>query len=499
MLLQDGDKFPVTSALNNLRGQFFVDYNLLSAGSVLVALPVLILHLRAAGTSLVVDCRSDTLPSVLHWGADLGELGVTTLETLALTAQAQRPTNVMDEPVRLSPVPEPATGRLGTPGIAVHREGRHFSPALARESVDLTIRTDGTQVLTTEVADRHGGVHLGLVLELTPSGLVRLRATVRNEGPEPLTVDGLLLALPLPGQAREVLDLTGRHLRERTHQRHALTYGTHLRENRRGRTGTDASIVLVAGEPGFGFRRGQVWAAHVAWSGNHRLLAEAAPSGERLLAGGELLLPGEVRLAPGASYSSPWLYGSYGDGLDAMSGRFHDHLRSRPEHPTIDRPVTLNTWEAVYFDHGLERLRALADLADRVGAERFVLDDGWFRGRDDDHSSLGDWYVDARKWPEGLHPLVDHVRSLGLQFGLWVEPEMVWTSRGSSAPTACGPATASTPWNVRRSSGGPSCCSRPSSSAPTSAPPPRTRPDAPTRWASAPVRRSSGTWASSGT
>ncbi len=89
------------------------------------------------------------------------------------------------------------------------------------------------------------------------------------------------------------------------------------------------------------------------------------------------------------------------------------------------RPVTLNTWEGVYFDHKLEQLKAQATAAAELGIERFVLDDGWFGKRDDDTSSLGDWFVDTRKYPDGLAPLADHVVSLGMEFGLWFEPEMV--------------------------------------------------------------------------
>ena len=82
-------------------------------------------------------------------------------------------------------------------------------------------------------------------------------------------------------------------------------------------------------------------------------------------------------------------------------------------------------WEAVYFDHDLDRLKALADKAAQVGLERYVLDDGWFRHRRDDTAGLGDWYVDEGVWPDGLDPIVDHVTGLGLEFGLWFEPEMV--------------------------------------------------------------------------
>ena len=85
----------------------------------------------------------------------------------------------------------------------------------------------------------------------------------------------------------------------------------------------------------------------------------------------------------------------------------------------------LNTWEAVYFDQSLERLEPLIDAAARVGVERFVLDDGWFHGRRDDRRALGDWTVDSGNWPDGLAPLIARVHEAGMDFGLWVEPEMV--------------------------------------------------------------------------
>ena len=249
--------------------------------------------------------------------------------------------------------------------------------------------------------------------------------TLRNTADTPYTVQSMLLTFPVPWDATELLDTTGRHLRERTPQRRAFTFGTHLRESRRGRPGADSTLLLAAGRPGFGFETGRVHGIHVAWSGNHRVLAERVTTGEAFLAGGELLGPGEVILAPGESTQTPWVIGSWGDGLTELSHRFHGEWRQRPQHPRRPRPVTLNTWEAVYFDHTLEKLTALADAAADVGVERFVLDDGWFTGRRDDTAGLGDWFVDDAVWPHGLHPLVDHVTALGMEFGLWVEPEMV--------------------------------------------------------------------------
>lgn len=361
---------------------------------------------------------------MLHWGRDLGDLGEAELTALAHGQLQSLATNVVDDPVPLSIVPEASVGWPGTPGLRAHRQGRDFSTSFAVRRAQLSDDA-GVQRLTVLATDDAARVDLAVELELHPSGVVRQRAVVTNPDPEVLDVEGLVTTLPVPSTARELLDLTGRHLRERTPQRHDFTHGTHLRENRRGRTGADASLLYLAGEPGFGFRSGQVWGVHVGWSGNHQVFGEAMPEGTRHLGGGEILLSGEVRLDRGESYASPWLYAAHGDGIDELSARFHSHLRARAHHPSRPRPVTLNTWEAVYFQHDLPRLRELADRAAAVGIERFVLDDGWFRGRNDDRAGLGDWYVDPAKWPDGLHPLVDHVRGLGMEFGLWVEPEMV--------------------------------------------------------------------------
>jgi alpha-galactosidase len=239
-------------------------------------------------------------------------------------------------------------------------------------------------------------------------------------------VDAVSLTLPVPPVAVELLDFTGHHLRERSPQRTAFTQGLRVRENRTGRTGFDSAHLLAACSAGAGNRHGEVWAVHTAWSGNHRTFAERTfHAGTSLLGSAELLLSGEVVLAPEDSYRTPWQYGSYGHGLDAVSARFHRYLRARPHHPATPRPVVVNTWEAVYFDHDLDRLKRLADAAAAVGAERFVLDDGWFGSRRDDRRGLGDWYVSDEVWPDGLGPLTDHVTGLGMQFGLWVEPEMV--------------------------------------------------------------------------
>ncbi|MEP6527168.1 MAG: alpha-galactosidase [Nocardioidaceae bacterium] len=386
-----------------------------------------LVHLRAAGVSVVVDLRDGILPTIVHWGKDLGVLSSSDLEALALLSVPPVTSNTVDSVALVSVVPEHSRGWFGTPGITGHRDGADWSPEFVAVAVD-RVSANGVDAFVVQASDSAARLGLSLNVELTASGLLRLRATLRNDDPaSEYVLDGVVIALPVPTEADELLDLTGGHTRERIPQRQPFTVGRHERDNRRGRTGTDATLLVVAGAQGFGFERGEVWGVHVGWSGNHRTYAERSSSGESVIGAGELLMPGEIVLQPGAAYDSPWVYGSYGDGLDELSHRFHAWLRSRPQHPTRSRPrpVTLNTWEAVYMHHDQQRLFALAEAAAAAGVERFVLDDGWFHGRRDDTTALGDWYVDRDVYPEGLHPLARHVRGLGLEFGLWVEPEMV--------------------------------------------------------------------------
>jgi alpha-galactosidase len=388
-------------------------------------------HLRAAGVSLVLDTRGPRLPRIVHWGADLGDLSAVLLENLATASVPSIVSSVPDEPVIPGIVTEHATGWMGLPGLIGHREGRAWSTLFTVTGVAKDDAPDGTQRIVISSRDDTAGLSLTITVELTAQGLVRSRATVcdlqtgHSAIEKPYTIDGLTLALPVPGRAVELLDFTGRHLRERYPQRRPFEIGSVVRDNRRGRTGLDGTMLLAAGTKGFDFGSGEVWALHTAWSGNHRSVAERNPNGQSVLAGGELLLPGEITLSNGQSYSTPWVYGSYGAGLDAMSARFHGFLRARPRHPSTPRPVILNTWESVYFDHDLDRLITLAEHGAAIGVERYVLDDGWFVGRRSDNAGLGDWQVDPDVWPDGLHPLVDRVIELGMQFGLWVEPEMI--------------------------------------------------------------------------
>ncbi|ANJ27993.1 alpha-galactosidase [Agromyces aureus] len=394
------------------------------------------LVMRAGGVALVLDLGENGLPAVVHWGADSGALDPSAYRALLETGVLPVGASEVDVPVRISILPEHARGWMGRPGVSGSRAGAAWSPLWRVTGVTLdgvplagasarTVVDHGSGTLVVTAADADARLSLTLTVELSEAGIVRTRADLQNLGAEAYQLNDLMLCLPTPAIASEVLDFAGRWAGERAPQRRTLTVGAHRREGRRGRTGLDAATILSVGTPGFGFAHGEVWGVHTAWSGNHVHQVERVLSGEQLLGGGELLLPGEVRLAQGEHYESPWVYGIYGAGLDDAARRMHRHLRARTQHPRSPRPVTLNVWEAVYFDHDEDTLVDLAERAAAIGIERFVLDDGWFGARRSDRAGLGDWTVSADVWPNGLHPLVDRVRDLGMRFGLWFEPEMV--------------------------------------------------------------------------
>lgn len=385
--------------------------------------------LASAGVSIVLTTAERQLPSILHWGAAL-DVDDAAVEQLLLAREWMVVPNSPEDTLVEGVLLEARFGWMGKPGLIGSRHGLDWTPAWQLDEVLLDGRPVGPNLVCggagiVEYRASAAGLRLRLWVELLGCGLIRTSAEITNLAAEPFEVAELTLALPVPSVAREVLDFAGRWGGERYPQRRLLETGAHRRENRHGRTGADSAYVLSLGEPGFGYQDGEIWAVHTAWSGNHIHYAEREYLGAQVIGGGELLLAGETVLAQDQSYTTPWVFGNYAVGLDNQAARFHEYLRGLPSHPAGPPAVTLNVWEAVYFDHDIPRLLDLADRAAGLGVDRFVLDDGWFLGRRDDTAGLGDWVVDPAVWPEGLHPLANRVTELGMQFGLWFEPEMV--------------------------------------------------------------------------
>jgi alpha-galactosidase len=304
-----------------------------------------------------------------------------------------------------------------------HRGGQSWS-----QRFDIFETKSTSHSLFVRSADVAAGLEITANLELTAQGILRFSQTLKNTGNGDFALEELTSWLPLPDQIRETLDFTGRWVKERQPQRREIQVGTWAREIREGRSGHDYTIVQLALTKDADYQRGKVYSLGLQWSGNTRHLVEKLSTGRTSIGAGELLLPGEVILQPGETYEAPTVAATYSsEGIDGITDRYYRWLRSRPNHPTNirPRPLTLNVWEAVYFDHNLEKLIQLADVAKEIGVERFVLDDGWFGSRRNDRSGLGDWVVSKDVWPNGLKPLIEAITARGMEFGLWFEGEMV--------------------------------------------------------------------------
>ncbi|MDR2973970.1 MAG: alpha-galactosidase [Propionibacteriaceae bacterium] len=394
------------------------------------------LSLRAAGCCLIIDAARP-VPHVLHWGADIGSADGATLTALNATSVPAVLNNAPDMARLFSVWPTERDGWSGTAAQEGNAAGGATTPRPLLVDVSSSVDSEGGGIISLSFVDSVCALRSQLTYRMDRFGVVSVDCQMTRDAglglPDhvpPYTLDAWRALMPIPARAVELMDFTGKWCRERAPQRTPLTFGSHVRRARRGKPGHDSPYLMALGTLSFGFRHGEVWATHLAWSGDGEYLAERLPESAgafaSVLGAGESLASGEVRLADGQAYTAPTVVFVWSDqGLDGLADRLHRRLRARPSHPRSPRPVTLNTWEAVYFDQDLTRLTPLVQRAAQVGVERVVLDDGWFLGRRDDRAGLGDWQVDPAVWPNGLGPFADLVHGYGMEFGLWVEPEMV--------------------------------------------------------------------------
>ena len=377
-------------------------------------------HLRNRAVSLVVDCRGSQA-AVAYFGTRLANVSSPMIEQLDRhEAPASLP---IEPPITLSPTH--GMGYLGHSGLAVRRGSGHWqaNPRLITcEALELELRL-------VSVCER-------LSLEIThclsldeETGVLALTTTLKNTDPTTsLSVDQCLVTVPIQDHLIDAVELTGRWGYELQQNRFQLPNSSLVRESRAGRTSHHLHPSLRLVSANTTLDSGDALDVQVAWSGNHTIRTEQLADGRRVMQAGELLEVGEVELAPGESYTTPMcLFCFSGDGMNGLTQQWHRYVRNTYDTSASEqvRPVQLNTWEACYFGVNEATVIELIDDAADLGIERFVLDDGWFRNRNNDRTSLGDWQVDEHKFPSGLAPIAAYCHEKGLEFGLWIEPEMV--------------------------------------------------------------------------
>lgn len=327
-----------------------------------------------------------------------------------------------------------AAGRDGSTTLALrvrdHRIVAGKPPLDGLPSTYVEDEAEGETLVVT-LADEPAGLEVDLHFTLFAGRPVIARAAVlRNAGQGPIDLRcAMSLAFDLPDSDWVMLGLAGAWARETHPVERPLVPGRQSFSSTRGASGHQHNPFLALRRPTTDEAAGEALGCSLVYSGNFLAEVEVEPLGTtRVRLGIEPSTFG-WRLEPGGAFTTPEAVLAWSDaGLGGLSDSFHGLYRerlARGRWRDRPRPIVLNNWEATYFDFDAERLVGIAAAARDLGVELFVLDDGWFGGRDDDTTSLGDWFVDRRKLPDGLEAVARRITDLGLEFGLWIEPEMV--------------------------------------------------------------------------
>lgn len=378
-------------------------------------------QLNGATSSLLITNHAH-IPEIAWFGARLeADIDADMLAQHDDTAHAFA---TLDERAPMTLFPQASTGFMGSAALT----GRRLNAGHAQHFT-LVSAVQTKQVLTIVLEDKQSCLELTQTIELDiDSDVATFATSLKNTGTTDFTVDWLASAtLPLPNHMTQCISQHGRWGLENQSYQRAIGPGRIDISNQHGRTGHEHAPNIVCAADDLCVDSGDALYAHLGWSGNYSFRIERLHDGVAYLQAGILLSPGEQVLPPGKSLHCPEVYFTKGAGMNQCTQRFHQFARQKilPAWTRKPRPIHANSWEAMYFDLNDQALNSLVDAAAKIGAERFILDDGWFINRRDDTAGLGDWTVDKSVFPNGLAPLVKHVRSHNMQFGLWFEPEMV--------------------------------------------------------------------------
>jgi alpha-galactosidase len=352
----------------------------------------------------------------LHWGPR-----ITLADAEELAARQELPYWPFEAPVDgHEEYPVEGGPRFTRPALSVRTEERRGT-----EWTFQAYEADGDELRLRFLDD---GLRITLHYRMRDD-VVERWVTLANEGTavELLRADSATWTLPRREESWRLSQLHGRWAAESRLTRGELTYGEKVIGSRRGHTGHQ-HLPWVALDTDATEEHGEVYGCALGWSGSWRIAVAQLPDARVQITGGAGYdESGLLRLEAGETFTTPVFAALWSDGGHGGASRaWHAYQRAYviPD-ADRDRPVLFNSWEATEFDISEEQQRALAERAAAIGVELFVVDDGWFGARTSDRAGLGDWTPNPDRFPEGLKPLADQVHALGMQFGIWVEPEMV--------------------------------------------------------------------------
>ena len=290
---------------------------------------------------------------------------------------------------------------------------------------------DDCDTLEIAMLDESNNVTLLLYYTVYRAADVITRRTVLvNGGDKPLSVRKLMsMSVDLPNDSFRLITFDGGWIREGVKHERALSYGIHVNSSTTGDSSNRHNPGFMLAAQGATQTGGDVYGFNLVYSGNHYGAVELSSHDIARVQIGINPYCFEWELPPGEGFETPEALLCYsGEGFNGLSHSFHDFINRhivRGDWKGRERPIVMNNWEAHFFRFTRRKLLRLARRAKKAGIEMFVLDDGWFSGRDNDRAGLGDYSVNRKKLPRGLSEFSSRIHKMGMKFGLWFEPEMV--------------------------------------------------------------------------
>lgn len=408
-----------------------------------------VFHLQSGHTSYVIGITKQGYLAHYYWGARIRGHRLDELLELKGRASFTPTTDLNQQELSLDTLPQeypsyggsdfrsPAMHVLQPNGSTVTElicDSYRITPGKpALDGLPAVYAESDDEAETLEITLKDSGCGLRVLLSYTVfrhSDAIARSARLVNDGDVTLNVQrALSMSLDLADDRYELLQLSGTWARERYIHKRKLAPGMQSVESRRGSSSHMQNPFIALLSEGATEQHGEVYGVSLVYSGSFVAGVEVDQFRNARLFAGINPFDFSWRLEPGQIFQTPETIMMYSNqGLGGMSRGYHDLYRSRLCRGFFRdrvRPILVNNWEATYFNFNADKIEAIAKAGQELGIELFVLDDGWFGKRDSDNSSLGDWFVDERKLPNGLKDLVQRVNNIGMHFGIWFEPEMV--------------------------------------------------------------------------
>ena len=375
-----------------------------------------VFNLQTKNTQYVFGIDNEGLLRHLYWGKKINNKDDFEMEVLTEVS-----TN--DPVYEITPEEFPVYGGL-------RYKENCLKVSFKDDTRDIVYKYDGYELNENTLVITLKDIYYNLTIKLYykviyKNDLIERWVSLTNESEDVINIEEISSAqFHIPYENMKFSNVHGHWAAEQQKFTQNVSYGKIYIENRRGISGHNHNPYFILDKDATE-TTGEVYFGALRLTGNFKGVVEQTAYGETLVQIGINPYDFELKLQPNQTFIAPSVISGYSsEGFEKMSHNLHNFAKQNLLREGL-RPVLYNSWEATEFDVTCDEQIKLAKVASEIGAELFVVDDGWFGERNGIHNGLGDWYVNEEKFQNGLSPLIDEVKSLGMDFGIWVEPEMV--------------------------------------------------------------------------